>query len=330
MERRLRVEKKIGFGVIGLGMGVGHCATISNTEGARLVAVSDLLKEKREKIAQEYGIAPYEDYRQMLEKEDMDVVMICTPSGMHGEIAIESARAGKHILSEKPIEITLEKAERMIEECRKAKVKLGINFQNRFLEGNWKTKKIIEEGKLGDLVLGEVRLKYYRTQEYYDKGGWRGTWKMDGGGAIMNQTIHQIDLLQWLMGEVETVFARTKAIAHRMETEDIGTALLEFKNGALGTIVGTTAVYPELGSRIEVHGKNGTAVTVNGKIETLEFMNEDKEISLGKFPRNPVEDMVESILNDREPLINGEEAKKSLKIVLAIYKSSREGKPVKV
>ena len=189
---------------------------------------------------------------------------------------------------------------------------------------------MIEEGKLGDLVLGEVGLKYYRTQEYYDKGGWRGTWKMDGGGAIMNQTIHQIDLLQWFRGEVETIFAQTKAIAHRMETEDIGTAILKFRNGAFGTIVGTTAVYPELGARIEVHGKNGTAITVNGKIETLEFMDEDKEVSLGKFPRSPVEDMVEAILKDREPLINGEEAKKSLKIVLAIYKSSREGKPVQV
>lgn len=324
------MQKEIGFAVIGLGMGVGHCGIISNTEGARLIAVSDLLEEKREKIAQKHGIASYEDYRRMLEKEDVDAVMVCTPSGMHGEIAIECARAGKHVLSEKPIEITLEKADQMIAECRKAKVKLGVNFQNRFLEGNWKTKKMIEEGKLGDLVLGEARLKYYRTQEYYDKGGWRGTWKMDGGGAIMNQTIHQIDLLQWFMGEVESVFAQTKAIAHRMETEDIGTAILKFRNGAFGTIVGTTAVYPELGARIEVHGKNGTAITVNGKIETLEFMDEDKEVRLGKFPRSPVEDMVESILKDREPLINGEEAKKSLRIVLAIYKSSREGKPVQV
>ncbi|MCD6231562.1 Gfo/Idh/MocA family oxidoreductase [Candidatus Aerophobetes bacterium] len=341
------MAKELGFGVIGCGVITPwHIYGIIHTEGAKLIAVSDMVEERAKKVAQENKVDWYSDYRKMLERDDIDVVNICTPSGTHGEIAIEAAKAGKHIIVEKPMEITLEKCDEMISACRKANVKLEVIFQSRFLPSVKKLKKAINEGKLGKLVLGDMYNKWYRSQEYYDSGKWRGTWKLDGGGALMNQAIHGVDLLQYIMGPVDSLYAYTKTLARKIEVEDTATAVVNFKNGALGVIEATTSVYPGFSRKLEIHGERGTVIIEDEKITRWEFQGEKSKIkeeteekktgtsakptAMGKEGhRVQIEEMVKAIRENREPLVNGEEGRKAVEIILGIYKSSRTGRSIK-
>ena len=246
--------------------------------------------------------------------------------------------------------ITLEDTDRMIEACQKAKVKLGVVFQLRFSDTFKKVKKAIKEGELGKLVLGDAYLKYYRSQDYYDSAGWRGTWEFDGGGALMNQGIHGVDLLQWLMGDVDTIYGHAHTLVHRIEVEDIAVAVLRFKNGALGVIEATTSVYPStIPDRIEIHGEKGTIMVEGGAIVRWEIMGKDGALidrrekikEVAKAITSPTDfgmeeharqiaDMIESIREDREPLVNGVEGRKAVEIILSIYHSSKTKKPVKL
>jgi predicted dehydrogenase len=281
----------------------------------------------------------------------LDIVTICTPSGFHLEPALEVAEARKHLIVEKPLEITLERCDKIIDACQKNNVKLAGIFQSRFSDVARVIKKTLDEGRFGKLVLGDAYVKWYRSQQYYDDGGWHGTLKFDGGGALMNQSIHAIDLLQWFMGPVGSVSAFTGTLGHeRIEVEDVSVAALHFKSGAFGVIEGTTAIYPGFLKKIEICGTQGSAVLVEEDLKAWSFSEEreeDKEI-LEKFAaktetgggaadpaaisfqghQRQFEDFVEALETGRKPLVNGPEARKAVEIILAIYQSAREGRRV--
>lgn len=343
--------RKLGWGIIGCGaIAPWHIYGANRAKDAQLIAVSDVVEEKAKKLAEKEKVLWHTDHTKMLERDDIDVVSICTPSSFHCELAIAAARAGKHVLVEKPMAITLEDANRMIEACQKAKVKLGVIFQRRFSDTFRKVKKAIKEGELGRLVLGDAYLKYYRSQDYYDSAGWRGTWEFDGGGSLMNQGIHGVDLLQWLMGDVDTIYGHTDTLTRKIEVEDTAVATLRFRNGALGIIEATTSVYPStIPHRIEIHGEKGTIMIEGEAIARWEIMGKDgvlidkigKTKEAAKAITSPTDinmeehakqiaDMVEAIKEDREPLVNGVEGRKAVEIILSIYRSSKTKKLVKL
>ncbi len=344
--------KKLGFGIIGSGnIGPFHAEAIANIEEAELRAVSDVVEERAKGLAAKYKADFYSDYKKLVERKDVEVVNICAPSGMHEEMALAAANDGKHVIIEKPLEITLPKCDRIIENCRKKKVKLCVIFPSRFTQATTGLKEVINKGRFGKLVLGDAYIKWYRSQEYYDSGGWRGTWKVDGGGALMNQSIHSVDLLQWMMGSVESVFAYSETLLRNIEVEDTAVALLRFKNGALGVIEGTTSVYPGLDARIEIHGEKGSVILEGKKVKFWEFMDqveEDEKMRMigqedtssgAKDPtkfmtseshRLQILDMVKAIRNDSQPLVDGIEGRKAVEIILAVYESAKKGGVVKL
>ncbi len=205
----------IGFGVIGCGMIAGfHAKAIGDVRGARLAACFDMVAKSADQLAAETGCRAYHDLKEMLADPDVDVVTICTPSGAHMEPALAAARAGKHVIVEKPLEVTLRRCDRVIAECEKNKVVLSTIFPSRFHESCQLLKKAVDQKRFGRLTMGDAYVKWYRTQQYYDSGAWRGTWELDGGGALMNQAIHTVDLLTWLMGPVKQIRAQTATLAH--------------------------------------------------------------------------------------------------------------------
>jgi len=344
--------QNIGFGIIGCGMiSPWHAASITSASGAQLVAVCDVVQEKAEKLASEYG-APkvYLDYHKLLSDPDIDAVCICTPSGMHSDMAIDAARFGKHVMCEKPIDISLQKIDAMIAECRRAGVKLGAIFQRRTSPVWNKIKDAIAAGKLGRMVLGDAYMKYYRSQEYYDSGDWRGTWALDGGGALMNQGVHCVDMLRWIMGPIESVYSHADHLVRKIETEDTAVAVLKFANGAFGVLEATTSVCPGMDHRLEFHGEFGSIRvegekivewSVPGEEDIIEESASDIDIKMGTAASDPtaigmeghkalIQDFADAIREDREPLITGEEAKKAVEVVLAVYESSRTGQPAKL
>ena len=214
----------------------------------------------------------YDDLEQMLAHPGLDVVCVCTPSGAHRDPAVQAARAGKHVVVEKPLEITLPRCDAIIDACDAAGVRLCTIFPSRFTPANIRLKEAITGGRFGRLTLGDTYVKWWRTQQYYDSGGWRGTWDLDGGGALMNQAIHNVDLLSWLMGDVESIVALTATLAHaRIEVEDTAVASLRFKNGALGVIEAATSAYPGLLKRTEIHGDRGSARVEQDDITLWDF-----------------------------------------------------------
>ncbi|HOK29896.1 MAG TPA: Gfo/Idh/MocA family oxidoreductase, partial [bacterium] len=214
-------DRVLNFAIIGCGViAPNHAEGIVNTPSARLVAVADIVEEKAVKFAQKYNCDWYTDYKKMLDRPDIDVVNICTPSGLHPEMAIEAMKRGKHVITEKPMAITLEQADAMISASKEYKRKLACIFQRRTQSIFKKIKEVTSQGAIGKLILGDAYMKYFRSQAYYDSGDWRGTWALDGGGALMNQGIHCIDLMQWIMGEVGSVFAYTRTLARKIEVED--------------------------------------------------------------------------------------------------------------
>ena len=348
-----------GFAVVGCGViGKTHVDQVNAIEGARLVAVVDEVPERAQAFAERYGVPGYSDLRDALRRDDVHAVTVGTPSGLHGGVAIAAAQAGKHVIVEKPIEVTLAKADAMIRACRGNGVKLAVISQHRFDGATAAVKRRIESGEFGRMLLGEAAVNWYRSQAYYDSGDWRGTWALDGGGALMNQSIHTIDLLQYLMGPVESVFAHAGTLNHeRIEVEDAAVAVVRFRGGGIGTIVGTTAAYPGLSARLEVFGERGTAVIDRDRLTHLYVRPAESAgaanygdkgaVNLAERPggeamgaaadpaaisggahRAQFLDMIDAIRSDREPLVNGEEGRKPLEIILAIYESVRTGRQV--
>ncbi|MEW6358405.1 MAG: Gfo/Idh/MocA family oxidoreductase [Planctomycetota bacterium] len=320
---------EIGIGIVGLGIGRSRAKLVKQTDGARLVAVCDLDEGRGRKAEKEFQTEWIRDYDEMLARNDIDVVMVMTPSGMHAKMGIHAAQAGKHVVTTKPIDVKLDAIDALIAACDQAGVRLVTDFNFRYLANNVRIRRAIEEGRFGKMIFGEARLKWYRSQDYYSEGaGWRGTWAMDGGGALMNQTVHQIDLLQWFMGDVESVAGQTGIFTHKIETEDIGMALLTFKNGAFGMILGTTT-YPfgSIEPTIEIHGDAGAVVSARGELETWQFA--DKEFEKQEFtydgPTNIAEDVVGMLRDGKNPMVTGPEARKAVEIILAIYESAKRG-----
>lgn len=356
------MKKEFGFAIAGTGMiSTTHYEQISSIEGAKVVAVFSRKEEKAKVFAGKIGADWYTDYQEMLKRKDIDIVNIVTPSGMHAEMTMEAAQAGKHVIVEKPMDIFLEKAKQMVQVCREHHVKLSVISQHRFDPSSVKVKTDIDIGRFGKMILGQCAVNWFRPQSYFDASPWRGTWKLNGGGVLINQAIHTIDLFQHFMGDVESVYAHTAILAHeRIEVEDVAVATVKFKHGGLGTIVGTTAAYPGLLARLEIFGTCGTAVIENDQLSKYYFKCEAEEVAQavnladseenisendqhpstapgsdpgalsGTSHRLQFIDMMKAIQEDREPLVNGEEGLKPLKIILAIYQSSRTGKPVQL
>ena len=336
---------KIKFAIIGCGrISWNHLDAIKNAPHAELVAVCDIIEEKAKKAALENGLDKwYTDAKTMLESEKIDVCCILTPSGMHCECACLCAEHGVNVLCEKPLEVTKEKMQKMIDCCRENNVKLGAIFQRRTYDGVIKSKEAIEKGYLGKVTLADASLKYYRDQEYYDSGEWRATWELDGGGALMNQGVHGVDMLSYVMGGVHSVTAICENLVWDIDVEDTAVVMVKFKNGAVGVIQAATTVYPGLDTVLSFHGSEGSVSFGDESLLIWELKN--KEIkppvicgSMGgqncQYSSTNyghitlVEDMALSIIEDRDPMITGEDAKKSVEIILAIYESAKTGKEI--
>lgn len=344
----------VGFGVVGCGMIANfHARALADAAGAELVACTSSRLAKAEEFAKEHGGKPYDSLEAMLADPRVDAITICTPSGSHLDPAVAAAAAGKHVFVEKPLEITLERCDQIIQACEKANVKLGVAFQSRFHESSQMMKKAVEEGRFGKITMGDAYVKWFRSQEYYDSGAWRGTWEFDGGGALMNQAIHTIDLLSWVMGPIVEISAFTSTLAHeRIEVEDVAVATLRFANGALGVIEATTASYPGSLKRIEISGSEGAAVLEEEDIKSWEFVNatdDDERIrtelagktSSGGGAADPsaighhghtelFNDFVRAIQEDGTPAVCGTEGRRSVEIIRAIYESAKTGRTVKL
>lgn len=337
-------KEVIGFGLIGCGrVAPRHAQSVQELPAARLVAVADVVQSRAERFGREYNAQVFTDYRYMLDCKEIQVINICTPSGLHAEMGIEAAYAGKHVIVEKPIALSLADADRLIEAAHTSNVKLCVVLQNRYNPPLRDLHRAVAAGTLGRLLLGNATVRWYRPQEYYEDG-WHGTWAMDGG-ALMNQSIHHIDALQWLMGEVDQVFAYTATLAHKMEAEDMGVAVLHFTSGALGSIEGSTVTFPEnLEGSVAVFGERGSAkiggTALNRKVlwkiegqieherELLTRDQVDPPSVYGTSHKAVLADMLNAIRDDHQPETNGTEARKSLALVRAIYESARSGVPV--
>jgi UDP-N-acetyl-2-amino-2-deoxyglucuronate dehydrogenase len=343
-----------GFGIIGCGMiAEFHTRAINEIPNARVVAAFSRSEANGAKIAglAEGGCRVYSDLDAMLAHPGLDVVCVCTPSGAHLEPAVKAAAAGKHVVVEKPLEITLPRCDAVIRACDEGGVRLCTIFPSRFTPANVALKAAVDARRFGRLTLGDTYVKWWRTQEYYDSGGWRGTWDLDGGGALMNQAIHNVDLLQWLMGDVAAVQAMTATLAHeRIEVEDTAVAALRFRNGALGVIEAATSAFPGLLKRTEVHGDRGSARVEQDDITLWEFQVKapsDAQVRAAMAGahgfkagasdprgithaghRDQLADFLDALDAGRPAAVDGREGRKSVEIIRAIYRSSKAGAAV--
>jgi UDP-N-acetyl-2-amino-2-deoxyglucuronate dehydrogenase len=345
-------NRTYGFGIIGAGMiSHIHAKAINDIPHARIAGVFNINPAKADTFASQYHCKAHHQLEDMLTDPAIDIVCICTPSGAHLEPALKSIAAGKHCLIEKPLEVTLEKCDAIINAAASAGVKIGVIFPSRFYAASMQLKKAVDENRFGNLVLGDAYVKWYRSAAYYKSAAWRGTWQLDGGGALMNQGIHSVDLLQWYMGPVASVQAFTANRQHKgIEVEDTVVAVLKFANGALGNIEASTAIFPGSLKKIELMGTTGSAIMEESTLIKWEFEQKtasDQELlnqlskpkSTSGGAANPgdlstlghqyqIEDMINAVENDMEPMINGQEGRKSVEIVLAIYESAKTGKMV--
>lgn len=338
-------DKKIRIGLIGCGRISGnHIQAIQDHSGAcELAAVCDTVPERADEKAAETGVPAFYDLDQMLATVEMDAVAICSPSGMHPEHGITVANAGKHVITEKPMSITLEGCDRMINACDQNQVSLFVVKQNRLNTTMQLLKKAVDKGRFGRIYGAHVNVFWQRPQEYYDTAKWRGTWEFDGG-AFMNQASHYVDSLHWLIGEVDSVMAMTGTLGRSIEAEDSGSAVIRFRNGAIGSMNVSMLTYPKnLEGSVTILGENGTVklggVAIN-KFEKWEFNDSDEDDKLVEEtnyqPPNVYgfghtayyKNVIDSLRGDAPPATDGRSGRKSLELILAIYKSAREGKRI--
>ncbi|HZS10451.1 MAG TPA: Gfo/Idh/MocA family oxidoreductase [Blastocatellia bacterium] len=340
------MASEIGFGVVGVGsIGKVHAEAIRAIPGARLLAVCGRDAGRTAEFASQLNVTAYTNYEKFLAHPGLSVVNICTPSGMHADQGSRAAAAGKHVLVEKPIEITLERADRLIRACDEARVRLGVIFQSRFMPAVQRIRRAIDEGRFGRLMLGDAYVKWYRAPEYYAAGSWHGTLALDGGGALINQAIHTLDLLRWMMGPAETVFAMKGALRYpHIEAEDTLVGTIRFRNGALGVIEAATSVSPGFKRRIEISGERGTVVLDGDAISHWSLPDEgesdespaaqltdgsaDPKAISTEGHRIQIEEMMRAVIENREPFVDGREGRKSLELVEALYTSASSVRPV--
>ena len=340
-------EGRTGFGVIGNGrIASKHTESIIGIPEAELIAVCDIIPERAEDFSNRYNAKAYVDYKELLKREDIDIITIATPSGEHAEIAVAAAKAGKHIMVEKPMAMNLKDADRMIQTCKECGVKLAVIHQNRFNKSVKLLRAALAAGRFGRLTHGQASVRWNRGQEYYDQASWRGT-KLQDGGVLMNQSIHNIDLLQWMLGSAESVFGYTTTALRKIEMEDVAGAVIKFKNGAIGLIEAASTIYPKnIEETLNIFGETGSVIVggiaVN-RIEVWEFPESGEEKKkifaaqesdppniYGFGHREIIEDMIKAVRTDGVPAVSGEEGRKALEIILAIYKCQETGQPVKL
>lgn len=334
----------LNFGLIGCGrVAPRHAQSLEQVREARLVAVADIRADRAQHFAEEYRAEAHLDYCELLARSDVEAVSICVPSGLHAQVTVDALAAGKHVLVEKPIALNLADADRMIAAAREKGLTLGVVLQNRYNSPMQQLRRLVDEGGLGRLHLGNATVRWYRPQSYYEDG-WHGTWAMDGG-ALMNQSIHHIDAMQWFLGPVQSVQAYTATRAHRMEAEDVGVAVLRFASGALGVVEGSTLTWPQnLEGSLALFGEHGS-VKIDGtalnritlwkvagqleqEAEILTSQRVDPPSVYGYSHREVIRDFAQAALAGRPPGTPGEEARKSLELVLAIYQAAATGREV--
>jgi predicted dehydrogenase len=336
----MRKESRLKIGIVGIGTIAGiHAQALQESENLELFSVYSRGEENARNLGEKHNVGWHTDWEAFISDPELDAVSICTPSGNHLDYGELAASAGKHVIVEKPIEVTLERANRLICVCREAGVALAVIYQSRFVPEIRALKKELDDLVIGNLVMGDARIKWYRGQDYYDSGAWRGAYVLDGGGVLINQAIHTIDLLQWFMGDVESICGYTGTMTHeRLEVEDNGVAVIRFKSGAIGVIQGSTSIKPAQARCIEMHGENGTIIVDGDDVKVLRAGADKSEPEkkgtasgasspLAGFSPDPhrfqFEAIADAVREGREPPVSGKDSLKSLAIVLAIYESSR-------
>lgn len=337
--------KNVKFGLIGCGrISQKHFEAIDEIENAEVISCSDIIEKRAKEAATKYGIkCYYKNYIEMLDKEELDCVLICTPSGLHPKIGIEAAKRKIHVVTEKPMAIDLKSADKLVHACDDNQVELFVVKQNRLNPSIQLLKKAIDKNRFGRLFSANITVRWTRPQSYYDLAKWRGTWEFDGG-AFMNQASHYFDLIQWLMGPIESVMAFTNTLNHSIETEDQGAGIIHFRNGALGTAEVSMNTYPKnLEGSITIMGEKGTVkvggVAVN-KIEHWMFEEYDDDDKLiEQSMTNPtnvygfghlgfLKNVVEALQGTASPNTDGREGRKSLELILAMYESAKSGNKI--
>lgn len=350
------------FGIVGCGaIHTTHAKAIQSTEGATLTAFYDLDPAKAKVAGDQFSAWAAPSWQEFLDQ--VDVVSICVPSGFHSEVGMAAAQAGKHIVVEKPIDVSLSAATRMVEAARKAGVKFTTISQHRFAQDIKTLRNAVRAGDLGTMIQGDAYNKWYRAQAYYDSAAWRGTWKLDGGGCLMNQGIHYVDMIQWIMGGVKSVQAQIRTAAHDIEVEDTANVLVEYTSGAVGVIQGSTATYPGMAERLEVSGTYGSVVIEADRIKlwrvdsaaindgspygggvtqqptpkvhlhdvAVDLSVADPTSTWGNQHQLQFADFVRAVADDRDPFLTGEMSLEPLKVILAIYESAKnDGRKVEI
>jgi predicted dehydrogenase len=353
MRQESELQERLKIGIIGCGLiSDVHAEAMKTSRNTALVSAFSRSEQNASSFGERHDIPWSTDWEKFISDPGIDAVSICTPNGNHLDYGEKAARAGKHVIVEKPIEVTLPRANRLIDICKEEGVQLAVIFQSRFMPKIQNLKQQLDQNIVGKLFMGDAYIKWFRTQEYYDSGVWRGTLDLDGGGTLINQSIHTIDILQWLMGGVESVYGQTGTFTHKnIEGEDNAVATLRFRSGAIGVIEGSTSVQPSRSRRIELHGELGSATIddddvkielagdkATGKGEDEESNGAATNVGAGSssplagFSIEPHRDqfdaIAEAIGKNETPPVAGEESLKALAIVLAIYESSKTNMPV--
>lgn len=341
--------EKVKIGVIGVkGIGRIHIDSIVSSENAELLAIADINEEAGKTVASSYKVEWYKNYEEMLGLETLDAVTICTPHFLHSQMALKALAYNKHVLVEKPMAISVSEADEMIQKSRKKGLKLGVVFQERTKPINREIKRLIDSGEIGEIYRACIEACYFRTQAYYDRDAWRGKWATEGGGVLINQAIHDVDLLQWLLGRPVRIQGQISTVYHDVEVEDLASATILFENRAQGIFQASTTD-PIRTKRLEVCGDKGKIELDGGARQAILKKTVREYIASGdvwdnkqKFQwfeikpetgiisghRAVIEDFAQAILSDREPSVNGEEGRIALEIINAITLSSFEGKAV--
>jgi predicted dehydrogenase len=343
------VTDSFKVGIVGAGViGQVHARALEGVDNASVLAVAEPREEAGRALAEKHGAQWHASYTEMLANPAIDLVILGTPSGLHPEQTILAAQAGKHVITEKPMSITHDGATRMIEAIDQAGVKLAVIFQNRLSRDVYRVKRAIEAGLIGTPVIGSASVYWHRSQDYYDaNGGWRGTWALDGGGVLINQSIHTIDLLQWLLGGVASVQAHIATLNHQIEAEDAASASVRFHSGAVGSILVTTAAGKDNPPRVEIIGTEGRVTLENNVVTHYDGASELSDDLLSAEDRDTVKDwkpveafgdahrrqlrlIFDALAAGNEPPVPGREARKAVDVILGIYESARTGKRIDI
>lgn len=341
-------QKEFGIGIVGCGnISETHAEAILKTKHGKLVAAHSRTKESVEAFGTKYDITGFTSYEEFLRNPDLDIVVICTPSGTHLDYGKSAAEAGKHVIVEKPIEINVERGKSLIESCDQNEVKLAVIYQSRFIDDVVQMKELIDNQEIGDIIMASASVKWFRNQEYYSNSSWRGTLALDGGGAVINQAIHTVDLLQWVAGGVKSIAAFKSTFTHEgIEAEDNAVACLEFSNGAIGVFEASTSITPPQDRKVEINGTEGTLIlkgeTLHKKLNNIEENTREEEAGEATGASSPLAGMsfqdhknqydaiLTAFLNDTEPVVSGEDSLQSLAIVEALYKAAEEQQPIHI